>query len=67
MSSEEVMPRWNQMCKRYLQKAMSLKDKRVREEEQAWRASRSQGRSVHCESSAVLARLTGSKAGVTQI
>lgn len=67
MSSEEVMPRWNQMRKRYLREAMSLKNKRDREEEQAWRASRSQGRSVHWESSAALARLTGSKAGVTHI
>ena len=55
------------MRKRYLREAMSLKNKRDREEEQAWRASRSQGRSVHWESSAALARLTGSKAGVTHI
>jgi len=54
------------MSKRYLQEVMSLKNKRDREEEQVWRASRSQGRSDHCESSAVLARLTGTKAGVTQ-
>lgn len=42
-----------------------MKDKGDREQEQAWRASRSQSRSDHYESSAVSARLTGSKAGVT--
>ena len=41
-----------------------MKDKGDREQEQAWRASRSsQSRSDHYESSAVSSRLTGSKQG----
>ena len=51
-------------CVRDWQGAIPVKDKGDREQEQAWRASRSsQSRSDHYESSAVSSRLTGSKQG----